>query len=108
MSPRREPREYVRCWSCRVNDHAHAPVTRASCPPPTARRPGSGRHPRRVRDGRDSRGGAPGGCASGAWAARSRSTTTPAGAAPGQPAPAEPAVPAHRQQAPARTSGRGR
>ncbi|MFI1948623.1 hypothetical protein ACH46F_32835 [Streptomyces virginiae] len=44
-----------------------------------------------------------------AAAARSRSTTTPAGAAPGQPAPAEPAVPAHRQQAaPARTSGRGR
>ncbi|MFD3940973.1 hypothetical protein ACFWSF_39810 [Streptomyces sp. NPDC058611] len=30
-------------------------------------------------------------------AARSRSTTTPAAAAPGQPAPAEAAVPAHRQ-----------
>ncbi|GLX19456.1 hypothetical protein [Streptomyces lavendulae] len=44
-----------------------------------------------------------------ATAARSRSTTTPTGAAPGQPAPSEPAVPAHRQQAaPTRTSGRGR
>ncbi|MFJ5552528.1 hypothetical protein [Streptomyces sp. NPDC093225] len=44
-----------------------------------------------------------------ASAARSRSTTTPTGAAPGQAAPSEPAVPAHRQQAaPTRTSGRGR
>ncbi|MFJ4320670.1 hypothetical protein ACIP46_36120 [Streptomyces lavendulae] len=44
-----------------------------------------------------------------ATAARSRSTTTPTGAAPGQAAPAEPAVPAHRQQAaPARTSGRSK
>ncbi|WP_405786681.1 hypothetical protein OG753_00965 [Streptomyces sp. NBC_00029] len=41
--------------------------------------------------------------------ARSRSTTTPATAAPGQPAPAEAAVPAHRQQAaPAKRAGRGR
>ncbi|WP_284581620.1 hypothetical protein [Streptomyces sp. 2P-4] len=44
-----------------------------------------------------------------ATAARSRSTTTPTGAAPGQAAPSEPAVPAHRQQpAPARTAGRDR
>ncbi|MEV6957295.1 hypothetical protein [Streptomyces sp. NPDC051183] len=44
-----------------------------------------------------------------ATAARSRSTTTSTGPAPGQAAPAEPAVPAHRQQpAPARTAGRGR
>ncbi|MFJ3914462.1 hypothetical protein [Streptomyces vinaceus] len=43
-----------------------------------------------------------------ATAARSRSTTTP-GAAPGQGAPAEPAVPAHRQVAvPAKGSGRRR
>ncbi|MFI1155060.1 hypothetical protein [Streptomyces sp. NPDC020817] len=34
-----------------------------------------------------------------ATAARSRSTTTPAGAAPGQAAPAEAAVPAHRRAA---------
>ncbi|WP_234437819.1 hypothetical protein [Streptomyces sp. WM6368] len=41
-------------------------------------------------------------------AARSRSTTTPT-AAPGQPAPAEAAVPAHRQQtAPTKGAGRGR
>ncbi|MFD7555498.1 hypothetical protein ACFV9E_13320 [Streptomyces sp. NPDC059835] len=33
-----------------------------------------------------------------ASAARSRSTTTPTGAAPGLAAPVEPAVPAHRQQ----------
>ncbi|MFJ8010970.1 hypothetical protein [Streptomyces sp. NPDC096339] len=44
-----------------------------------------------------------------AGAARSRSTTTPTGAAPGQAAPAERAVPAHRQQpAPAKAAGRGR
>ncbi|MFG2623002.1 hypothetical protein ACGFXC_35865 [Streptomyces sp. NPDC048507] len=44
-----------------------------------------------------------------AAAARTRSTTTPATAAPGQPAPAEAAVPAHRQQAgPARGTGRAR
>ncbi|MFE5675514.1 hypothetical protein [Streptomyces erythrochromogenes] len=43
-----------------------------------------------------------------AAAARFRSTTAP-GAAPGQLAPAEPAVPAHRQQAaPTRSQGRGR
>ncbi|MER6251923.1 hypothetical protein ABT224_11200 [Streptomyces sp. NPDC001584] len=42
-------------------------------------------------------------------AARSRSTTTPAAAAPGGPAPAEAAVPAHRQQAaPGKGAGRGR
>ncbi|MFD6115774.1 hypothetical protein ACFWG0_37605 [Streptomyces yangpuensis] len=42
-----------------------------------------------------------------AAAARSRSITTPAAAAPGRPAPAEAAVPAHRQQAaPARGAGR--
>ncbi|WP_328959540.1 hypothetical protein [Streptomyces virginiae] len=42
-------------------------------------------------------------------AARSRSTTTPTAAAPGQPAPAEAAVPAHRQQAaPTKGAGRGR
>ncbi|MET9694426.1 hypothetical protein ABZY81_39460 [Streptomyces sp. NPDC006514] len=47
-------------------------------------------------------------------AARSCSTTTPAtttsaAAAPGVPAPAEAAVPAHRQRtAPARAAGRGR
>ncbi|MFD3681499.1 hypothetical protein [Streptomyces sp. NPDC058613] len=42
-------------------------------------------------------------------AARSRSTTTPAAAAPGQQAPAEAAIPAHRQQAvPARGAGRTR
>ncbi|MFJ3833746.1 hypothetical protein ACIPWI_38260 [Streptomyces sp. NPDC090046] len=41
--------------------------------------------------------------------ARSRSTTTPTTAAPGQPAPAEAAVPAHRQQAaPTKGAGRGR
>ncbi|MFB7810809.1 hypothetical protein [Streptomyces virginiae] len=34
-----------------------------------------------------------------AAAARSRSTTAPAAAAPGRQAPAEVAVPAHRQQA---------
>ncbi|MFD0374609.1 hypothetical protein [Streptomyces sp. NPDC127112] len=44
-----------------------------------------------------------------AAAARSRSTTTPAGAAPGQAAPSEPAVPAHRQaQAQARRQSRAR
>ncbi|MFG2623141.1 hypothetical protein ACGFXC_36580 [Streptomyces sp. NPDC048507] len=44
-----------------------------------------------------------------AAAARTRSTTTPATAAPGQPAPAEAAVPAHRQQAgPAKGAGRSR
>ncbi|MFG2339569.1 hypothetical protein [Streptomyces yangpuensis] len=45
-----------------------------------------------------------------AAAARSRSTTTPAAAAAlGRQAPAEAAVPAHRQQAaPARTSGQAR
>ncbi|MFF7300593.1 hypothetical protein [Streptomyces sp. NPDC008265] len=44
-----------------------------------------------------------------AAAARSRSVTTPAGAAPGQTAPAEPAVPAHRRQAgPAKGAGRAR
>ncbi|MFD5620545.1 hypothetical protein [Streptomyces yangpuensis] len=44
-----------------------------------------------------------------AAAARSRSTTTPAAAAPGRQAPAEAAVPAHRQQAaPARGAGRTR
>ncbi|GAA3380670.1 hypothetical protein GCM10020367_68900 [Streptomyces sannanensis] len=44
-----------------------------------------------------------------ATAARSRSTTTPTAAAPGQGAPAEPPVPAHRQQAaPARRQGHGR
>ncbi|MFC9587863.1 hypothetical protein ACFVJ8_34240 [Streptomyces yangpuensis] len=43
-----------------------------------------------------------------ATAARSRSTTTPIGAAPGQAVPGEPAVPAHRQHAAqARTSGQG-
>ncbi|MGW4510218.1 hypothetical protein ACWENO_36840 [Streptomyces sp. NPDC004436] len=43
-----------------------------------------------------------------ATAARSRSTTTPT-AAPGQAAPAEPAVPAHRRQAgPAKGAGRAR
>ncbi|MGW0396072.1 hypothetical protein ACWDYJ_35465, partial [Streptomyces sp. NPDC003042] len=42
-------------------------------------------------------------------AARSRSTTTPADGAPGQQAPTEAAVPAHRQQtAPARGAGRTR
>ncbi|MFE5864188.1 hypothetical protein ACFQ77_27110 [Streptomyces virginiae] len=42
-----------------------------------------------------------------AAAARSRSTTTPAAAAPGRQAPAEAAVPVHRQQAaPARGAGR--
>ncbi|MFJ3520786.1 hypothetical protein [Streptomyces sp. NPDC090131] len=42
-------------------------------------------------------------------AARSRSTTTPTTAAPGQTAPAEAAVPAHRQQAaPTKGAGRGR
>ncbi|MGW1942529.1 hypothetical protein [Streptomyces goshikiensis] len=43
-------------------------------------------------------------------AARSRSTTTPIGVtAPAQPAPAEAAVPANRQQAaPAKTVGRAR
>ncbi|MFD3782248.1 hypothetical protein ACFWS1_40730, partial [Streptomyces sp. NPDC058612] len=42
-------------------------------------------------------------------AARSRSTTTPAAAAPGQPAPTEAAIPAHRQQAaPAKGAGRTR
>ncbi|MFB7058978.1 hypothetical protein ACFCXT_38375 [Streptomyces vinaceus] len=41
-----------------------------------------------------------------ATAARSRSTTAPAGAAPGRAAPAEAAVPAHRQAAgPAKGSG---
>ncbi|MGW4510374.1 hypothetical protein ACWENO_37660 [Streptomyces sp. NPDC004436] len=44
-----------------------------------------------------------------AAAARSRFTTTPAAAAPGQPARAEAAVPAHRQQAaPGRGVGRAR
>ncbi|MFB7207534.1 hypothetical protein ACFCZQ_35945, partial [Streptomyces virginiae] len=41
-------------------------------------------------------------------AARSRSTTTSAAAAPGGLAPAAAAVPAHRQQAAARTAGRAR
>ncbi len=42
-------------------------------------------------------------------AARSRSTTKPAAAVPGQPAPTEAAVPAHRQQAaPAKGAGRAR
>ncbi|KOU40643.1 hypothetical protein ADK55_31490 [Streptomyces sp. WM4235] len=42
-------------------------------------------------------------------AARSRSTTTLAAAAPGQPAPTDAAVPAHRKQtAPARGAGRTR
>ncbi|MET9470218.1 hypothetical protein ABZY44_36585 [Streptomyces sp. NPDC006544] len=42
-------------------------------------------------------------------AARRRSTTTSGGAAPGQPAPAEAAVPAHRQQAaPSKGTGRTR
>ncbi|MFE9637159.1 hypothetical protein [Streptomyces sp. NPDC006463] len=40
-------------------------------------------------------------------AARSRPTTTPAGAALGQPAPAEPAVPVHRRAA-APGAGRAR
>ncbi|MEV6581203.1 hypothetical protein AB0M92_23885 [Streptomyces sp. NPDC051582] len=39
-------------------------------------------------------------------AARCRSTTTPTGAAPGQQAPSEAAVPAHRQQAAASARGR--
>ncbi|MCX5410159.1 hypothetical protein OHA37_00030 [Streptomyces sp. NBC_00335] len=44
-----------------------------------------------------------------ATAARSRSTTTPTGAAPGQPRPQSLAVPAHRQQAaPAKASGRSK
>ncbi|MCY0955248.1 hypothetical protein [Streptomyces sp. H27-S2] len=44
-----------------------------------------------------------------AAAARSRSTTTPTRRAPGQPAPAEAAVPAHRQQAaPGKGAGRTR
>ncbi|MFD9535790.1 hypothetical protein [Streptomyces sp. NPDC060010] len=42
-------------------------------------------------------------------AAHSRSTTTPATAAPGQPAPTDAPIPAHRQQAaPARGAGRTR
>ncbi|MFG2622440.1 hypothetical protein ACGFXC_32950 [Streptomyces sp. NPDC048507] len=44
-----------------------------------------------------------------AAAARTRSTTTPATGAPGQPARAEAAVPAHRQQAvPGKGAGRSR